>query len=122
MHVIKKQKEGDFMGKKELRAMLEELMSEAEQVGNPADNAKATTKPVHRFQCGAVTASVFYKEYTRDGTTYPTYNIAIQRGYTDDSGNWKSTSVFRPSDLHRVMTVTQKAFEAVTMNGKDEDG
>jgi hypothetical protein len=28
--------------------------------------------------------------------------------------------VFRPSDLHRVITVTQKAFEAVAMNGKDE--
>lgn len=77
--------------------------------GKPA-NAK--TKPVHRFQVGNVTASVFYNEYTKGDITYPVYNVQIDRIYKNGD-DWKSTNVFHVGDLHKVITVAQKAFEAI---------
>ena len=74
--------------------------------------ANAKTKPVHRFQVGNVTASVFYNEYTKGDITYPVYNVQIDRIYKNGD-DWKSTNVFHVGDLHKVITVAQKAFEAI---------
>lgn len=114
--------------RKELVELIEKFVAEKEEKeadirGNTEEkpNAKGN-KPVYRFQCGNVSASVFYHEYEKDGITYPTHNIAIERSYKDSEDNWKSSSTFRVKDLHKVITVAQMAYEAIELSKPQSDG
>ena len=78
-------------------------------------------KPIYRFQCGNVSASVFCNEVEKDGVTYPRYNVNIERSYKIGD-EWKRTSSFGVNDLHKVITVAQKAFEVINMNQEGSDG
>lgn len=77
-----------------------------------------TKKPAYKFQCGNVAASVFRKEVEKDGVRYPTHNITIDKVYKDKDGEWRSTNVFKAGDLHKVITVTQRAFEIAKMDSQ----
>ena len=111
--------------KKEL-AENEEFRKAVERIwsseSKPMSNGKKpSNKPLYRFQCGNVATSVFPHEYVKDGVMCATFNVAIDRGYTDTNGNWKSSKTFRVTDLHKVITVAQKAWEAAAMvNGNGE--
>ena len=86
-----------------------------------SEEKPSSNKPLYRIQVGNVTASVFPHDYERDGVYYTSYNVTIDRGYTDRDGNWQSSKVFRVTDLHKVITAVQKAYEAVALancNGK----
>ena len=72
-------------------------------------------KPLHRIQCGNVTSSVFPHEYVKDGVTHFTFNVSVDRSYTDRDGNWKSSKTFRITDVPKAITALQKAWEAVTI-------
>ena len=87
----------------------------------PKEKAEPNQKPAYRFQCSNVTASVFPVEYKRDGVTHFSYNVVIDRSYRDGD-EWKNTKTFRFSDLHKVITVAQKAFEVISMNQGRLDG
>lgn len=74
-------------------------------------------QPLKRFVAGAVQASVWENEQkAKDGQEFLTKTVRVERRYKDDkSGDWKSTSGFRPSDLPRVELVARKAFEFLAL-------
>ena len=114
-------KRGDLMEKNELsqfmRLAKKLLKEKAGQESEPKGDSE-TRKPAYKFQCGNVAASVFHKEVGKDGVCYATHNITIDKVYKDKDGEWRSTNVFRPSDMHKVITVAQRAFEIAKMDSQ----
>ena len=68
------------------------------------------------FRAGAIWATVYSKETTRNGRGFTEHSIRIQRHWKDErTGKWASTTYFRPDDLPKLILVTSKAYEFVTL-------
>lgn len=82
---------------------------------------KKTTKPqtteqkskmVKQFRAGKVTATVFEKEMTQDGKTFPIYAIKVTKSYSlDDGKTWQDTNNFTRDELVKIQIVVNKAIE-----------
>ncbi len=71
------------------------------------------SKPVHQVSLPAgrgsqIQASVWENQAEKDGQSFTTYSITIQRRYTDGDGKWKTANGFRESDLLAVAAIAQK--------------
>ena len=117
------------MKESDVKKLFQQFLEEKAEAGKGASGVRQSAtkpsgksnKPLHRIQVGNVTASVFPHDYEKDGVYHTSYNVAVDRGYTDKDGNWQSSKVFRVTDLHKVITAVQKAYEAVALannNGK----
>lgn len=87
---------------------------------------KENKNPEKKFNAGVISAAVWKnKAKSKDGKKDIEFmTISLQRRYKDKEGNWQSTNTFRANDVHRAMTVLQKAFEFITLKdteGKDEE-
>ena len=75
-------------------------------------------KPIKRFRAGSVEAAVWKNEQVdQNGQTVERHSVTIRKSYRDkESGQWKQSDSFFPSDLPRLALVVQKAFEFVSLN------
>jgi hypothetical protein len=72
--------------------------------------------PVREFRAGTISAAVWSNTETRDGKSIPQHSIRVQKRYRDErTGEWKTTSYFRPDDMPRLALVAQKVFEYVIL-------
>ena len=72
--------------------------------------------PEKEFRAGAICASIWRKEVTHNGRKWQEYSIRIQKRYKDErSGEWKTTTYFRPEDMPKLALVADKAYEYVTL-------
>ena len=58
-------------------------------------------KPVEKFTCSSITASV----WQNDGEKGPFYNVTITRAYKGGDGTWKHSDSFSLNDLDAVNVV-----------------
>ena len=73
-------------------------------------------QPETKFRAGAVTATVWKNEVTRqDGTKGEFYTVSLERNYKDKDGNWKNSGSMRVNDLPKATLVLQKAYEHVLL-------
>ncbi len=72
--------------------------------------------PEKEYRAGTICAAVWRKEVTHQGRKWVEYSVRIQKRYKDErSGEWKTTTYFRPDDLPKLMLVTSKAYEHVAL-------
>ena len=72
--------------------------------------------PVKEFRAGTICAAIWTKAETRDGRSVMQHNIRVQKRYRDErTGEWKTTSYFRPEDMPRLALVANRVFEYVTL-------
>lgn len=75
-----------------------------------------SNKPVKKFVCGLVSATIWEKVIEKDGVKTSFYSTQIVKNYKPDNAiEWKSCSSFNKKDLHGVITVTQKAYEFIAL-------
>jgi hypothetical protein len=67
-------------------------------------------RPVASFKQGGVEVSV-WKNHTDKGDMF---NTTIRNSYKDDSGEWKETASFSPTDLAVLAQLSSQAFQAIT--------
>ncbi len=61
-------------------------------------------------------ASIWPENPTASGQSIQRFTIRVQKRYRDDrSGQWKTTTYFRPDELPKLALVVSKAFEFLTL-------
>ena len=77
------------------------------------------SKPIQRFQFGAVGASVFANEVQgQDGQPRVFHSVTIDKVYTGKDGQRHNTSSFDADDLPKVALAASKAYEFVVGLGR----
>ena len=72
--------------------------------------------PSLEVRAGPIVGTVWPKEITHNGGKWVEYSIRIQKRYKDQrSGEWKSTTYFRPEDMPKLTLVASRIFEHVTL-------
>lgn len=69
-------------------------------------------RPVAEFRAGTVVAAIWTKNSTIDGRNAAQHSIRIQKRYRDEkSGEWKTTTYFRPDELPKLALVVSRTYE-----------
>lgn len=73
-------------------------------------------QPMKEFRAGTAVASIWPENPTANGQSIQRFTIRVQKRYRDDkSGQWKTTTYFRPDELPKLALVVSKAFESLTL-------
>jgi hypothetical protein len=79
------------------------------------ENAKKK-QPVKEFKAGTICAAIWTDTANINGRPVPQHSIRIQKRYRDErTGEWKSTTYYRPEDMPRLALVASKVFECLTL-------
>ena len=77
--------------------------------------------PEKEYRVGTICAAIWRKEVAHQGRKLVEHSIRIQKRYKDErSGEWKTTTYFRPDDLPKLMLVASRAYDHVAL--KEYDG
>lgn len=74
-------------------------------------------QPEKKFSTGAISATVWKNTRTsKDGKTFETRSVSLERRYTDNKGEWQSTHSFRLGDLPKAALVLEEAYRYLVLN------
>jgi hypothetical protein len=79
-----------------------------------------STKPIKDFRAGNIQASVWRNEVDKKGQTVVRHSVRIQKQYRNDDGDYQETNYFFRDDLPKLILVSQKAFEFISLNESKE--
>jgi len=79
-----------------------------------------STKPIKDFRAGNIQASVWRNEVDKNGQTVVRHSVRIQKQYRNDDGDYQETNYFFRDDLPKLILVSQKAFEFISLNESKE--
>jgi len=78
--------------------------------------------PIKEFRAGGVVAAIWVSKNAVNGRSMAQHSIRVQKRYRDDrSGQWKTTTYFRPDELPKLAMVVSRAYEFLTMLREPED-
>lgn len=75
---------------------------------------KSANAPLEKFRVGQIVATVWEKDNEKDGRTFKTHNIVVEKNYSVKEGDqdvWKTTSSFQLNELPKVELACHKAYE-----------
>ena len=73
--------------------------------------------PEKKFSTGAISATVWKNSRQgKDGKTFETQTVSLQRRYTDKEGEWQSTNSLRLNDLPKAALVLDEAFRYLALS------
>ncbi|RLE48283.1 hypothetical protein DRJ25_00235 [Candidatus Woesearchaeota archaeon] len=81
----------------------------------------AKNMPEKKFRAGAVSATVWKNIQEKDGTEFEFFSVALERGYKDKTGQWKSTASLRVMDLPKAALVLQEAYRYIVLNDQSNE-
>jgi hypothetical protein len=80
-------------------------------------------QPIKEFRAGTIVAAVWERTVAAFGKSVPQFSIRIQKRYRDDrSGEWKTTTYFRPDDMPKLVLVANRIFEYVMLKETEDVG
>jgi len=80
-------------------------------------------RPHHEISAPPVYAAIWRKRMTSSGRRFFDFDVRIQKRYKDErSGEWKTTSFFRPQDLPKLALVASRCFEYLSLRESDRRG
>jgi len=78
--------------------------------------------PTKEFRAGTIVAAVWETQTTVNGRSVPQHSIRIQKRYKDErTGEWKTTTYFRPDDLPKLILVANKVYEDVMLRTTNDE-
>jgi len=78
--------------------------------------------PEKKFSTGAISATVWKNSRVgKDGKSFETRTVNLQRRYSDRAGQWQSTNTLRLTDLPKATLVLEEAYKYLVLNGKGEE-
>lgn len=73
-------------------------------------------RPIKEFRAGTVVAAIWVSKTAVNGQSTAQHSIRVQKRYRDDrTGQWKSTTYFRPDELPKLSLVVSRAYEFLTL-------
>ena len=79
------------------------------------------SKPIARFQAGAVTCALWQNRVTVDGRATTIVKATIDRRYQDRDGVWQTSQSFTRNEIPLAIHVLQKAFEAMLDKAPEQE-
>lgn len=76
--------------------------------------------PEKKFKAGAISATIWKNEVSKDGKVMAFRTVSLDRNYKDKDGNWKTTHSLRSTDLPKASLVLNKAYEFIVTSEGDE--
>ena len=77
-------------------------------------------QPVKEFRAGTISAAIWRNEKQDAERTVVQHSVRIQKRYRDsNTGEWKTSDYFFAGDLPKLLLVTQKAYEFITLHESD---
>ena len=73
-------------------------------------------KPIKSFKAGGIEASIWKTQTDVNGQTVTRYSVKIQKQFRNKNKKYERTDYFFADDLPRLLLVTQKAFEFITLH------
>jgi hypothetical protein len=68
--------------------------------------------PEKKFSTGVISSTIWKNSgKSKKGDTVEFKTISLQRRYTDEAGEWKSTNSLRINDLPKAALVLNKSYE-----------
>lgn len=90
-----------------------------EKIGEMPQEEPGQGGPERKFRAGAISATVWKNERLKqNGESFTAHTVSLERSYKDKSGQWKSTSSFRPQDLPKARLVIDEAFKFISLGGE----
>ena len=78
--------------------------------------SETVNAPEKKFSTGVISATIWKNSGTsKKGDPVDFKTISLQRRYTDEKGEWKSTSSLRINDLPKAALVLNKAYEYLVL-------
>jgi hypothetical protein len=82
-----------------------------------------SNRPIIEFKAGPVHASIWPERIKRDGRSWDSFSIQIQKIFWDPTdGQHRTTSYFRPDELPKLVLVANEAFAYVTLKQQKSTG
>ena len=79
-------------------------------------------QPEKKFSTGAISATVWKNTGVgKDGKTFESHTISLQRRYKDKTGQWQTTNSLRLNDLPKVELVVKEAYRYLVLNGHADE-
>ncbi|MFH0955012.1 MAG: hypothetical protein V1777_02825 [Candidatus Micrarchaeota archaeon] len=75
------------------------------------------TAPIQKISVAGITAAI-WENAGKEGKPY--FSVSIEKRYKTESGEWKSSSSFKPADLPKAVLALQKAYEFVMLQNTSE--
>jgi len=86
-------------------------------------NGERKKPPEKKFRASGVEASIWTNSRTFNGQTRDVKSVTVERRYKDpQSGEWKSSSSFRASDLPLVKFVLDEAYRYILSQRQEGSG
>lgn len=76
-------------------------------------------KPEQKFKAGAISATLWKNELTKNGNNFDYYTVSVERSYKDSNGDWKTTHSLRVNDIPKAVLVLNKCYEFLTMKEQE---
>ncbi len=78
-------------------------------------------QPEKKFSTGAISATVWKNTKQKDGKSFETRSVSLQRRYTDKSGQWQTSNSLRMNDLPKATLVLEEAYKFIVLNGHNDE-
>ena len=76
----------------------------------------SSDRPIKEFRAGTVVAAIWVSKTALNGRSTAQHSIRVQKRYRDDrTGQWKTTTYFRPDELPKLSLVVSRAYEFLTL-------
>ena len=76
----------------------------------------SSDRPIKEFRAGTVVAAIWVSKTAVNGRSTAQHSIRVQKRYRDDrTGQWKTTTYFRPDELPKLALVVSRAYEFLTL-------
>ena len=86
------------------------------------DEETSVVRPEKSFRIGAVRASVWKNtRENKDGKTFETRTVSLDRSYKDQAGNYKSTNSFNPNEIPKAILLLQRAYEYLVLGPEEAE-
>ena len=80
------------------------------------------SKPVKEFRArGGIRASVWANESEKEGRTFVSHSVTLEKRYRADDGTWRSSGSLFPDDIPKAQLVLAKAYEFCSLKGAEND-
>jgi len=82
---------------------------------------KDKEQPIKEFRAGTAVAAIWVSKNAVNGQSLAQHSIRVQKRYRDDrSGEWKTTTYFRPDELPKLALVVSRAYEFLTLRQSED--
>lgn len=79
------------------------------------------TKPIEKFQYGAVSCAVWKNEHKVNGKLIVSISVTIDRAYKDKEGEWKHTDFLGVNDIPKAILALNEAYQYMVSGDKDHE-